>query len=102
MEGLLPALLLRKQDTVSTPSPHPVDTRYVDETKTRRDVDQDKYKNEDENLYDENFEIREDGRDQLQAEPEEVLRKGKGSQDSAQVLPMESTKRSALAMGGRG
>ena len=96
-EGLLPTLSLRRQSTFPTPSPHPVGTRDVDETRRRQDIN----KYEDENLDGVNCEIREDGWEPIQAETEDRLRKEREVGDSAQVLPMESTKRSALAMGGR-
>ena len=37
VEALLPALSLRRQHTLPTPSPHPLDTRYVEETRRSQD-----------------------------------------------------------------
>jgi len=96
IEGLLPTLSLHRRDTVSTRSPHPADTRDVDETRRR----QDKNKYGDENLNGANSEIREDGWETAQVEAEGRLRNEAEPTGGAQVLPMESTKRSALAMGG--
>ena len=37
IEALLPTLSLHRQNTMSTPSPHPADTQDVDETRHRQD-----------------------------------------------------------------
>ena len=95
VEGLLPSLLLHKQDTVSTPSPHPVDTRYEDETRRRREKDE----YEEKDLDGANSEIPEAIAALSQAQPSEVLRNGEEPRRGADVLPLEATKRSALAMG---
>lgn len=94
IEGLLPTLSLYRKDTVSTPSPHPADTRYVDETRRR----QDQYKNKDENLDGSNCELREDFQEVAQAEASDVLRKDEGQTDVSQQRPTESLKRSALVV----
>ncbi len=100
IEGLLPTLSLYRQNTVPTPSPHPVDTRYVDETRRRQDQNED----EDEDLDGASREFVGDpsGRASSlhQEPPSKGLRKGKGFTRTAQVLPLEETMRSVLAMGG--
>lgn len=94
IEGLLPTLSLRRQATVPTPCTHPVDTRYVDETRRRQDPN--KYKNED--LDGANPELREEVGEGIDAEPTEVLRRGENSNDVSQSRPSESLMRSALVV----
>ena len=94
--SLLPPLTLQKQDTLSTPSPHPADTRDVDETRRRRERDEYEEKDLDGAIS----EIPEAVAALSQAQPSEVLRKGEERRHGADVLPLEATKRSALAMGG--
>jgi len=78
--SLLPPLTLYQQDTVSTPSAHPADTRDLDETRLRQDEDQD---------LDE-------------TKTSEMLRNGNKNGGKSQALPTESTKRSALVVGMKG
>lgn len=96
--SLFPSLGMALKDTVSTPSPHPADTR-----RRRRDVDEDRDENEDSDLDGSIREFVSEPSDQAsslhQAQPSQGQRKGQGFKRTAQVLPMEETRHSALAMG---
>ncbi len=97
IEGLLPTLLQYQQDTVSTPSPHPVDTQDVDKTRRRQDQNQDEDKNKD----GAKFAQREHDQALAQAQTADVLRKDEIRKDRSQQGPSESLKRSALVVGMR-